>query len=122
MTRKKTKDALDLIRRDVGNDKSFRALVDLEKQNAQVARLIFQSRTEAGLTQKRLAELADTTQPVIARLEDADYEGHSLTMLRRIAEALNRQVEVRFVAPNRRQRAQPHTWGRVAARRVAKLG
>ncbi len=106
MIRKKTKDALELIRRDVGNDRSFRALVDTEKQNAQVARMIFEARTKAGLTQKRLADLADTTQPVIARLEDADYEGHSLNMLRRIAEALDRQVEVRFVVPKRRQRAQ----------------
>ena len=29
--------------------------------------------------------------------EDADYEGHSVAMLRRIAAALNRRVEIRFV-------------------------
>ncbi len=34
---------------------------------------------------------------VICRLEDADYEGHSLPMLNRIAEAMNRRVEIRFV-------------------------
>jgi hypothetical protein len=34
---------------------------------------------------------------VICRLEDADYEGHSVSMLRRIATALNRRVEIRFV-------------------------
>jgi ribosome-binding protein aMBF1 (putative translation factor) len=101
MTRKKTKNARELIRRDVGRDKSFRALVDEEKLNAQVARLIFEARTKAGLTQKALADLADTTQPVIARLEDADYEGHSLTMLRRIAVALHRRLDVRFVGPRR---------------------
>jgi hypothetical protein len=33
---------------------------------------------------------------VISRLEDADYEGHSLPMLRRIAAALGKRVEVRF--------------------------
>lgn len=38
-----------------------------------------------------------STQSVIARLEDADYGGHSLTMLRRIAEAIGYDVEVRFV-------------------------
>jgi hypothetical protein len=31
-------------------------------------------------------------------LEDADYEGHSLAMLNRIAEALDRRVEIRFIA------------------------
>jgi hypothetical protein len=39
---------------------------------------------------------------VICRLEDADYEGHSLTMLYRIAAALNHRVEVRFVSAARR--------------------
>ena len=55
--------------------------------NARVAQLIYEARAEAGLTQRQLADLAGTKQPVIARLEDSDYEGHSLTMLNRIAEA-----------------------------------
>jgi hypothetical protein len=33
---------------------------------------------------------------VISRLEDADYDGHSLKMLLRIAAALNQQLEVHF--------------------------
>jgi hypothetical protein len=36
-----------------------------------------------------------TTQSVISRLEDADYEGHSLAMLRRIARAVGYVVQVR---------------------------
>jgi hypothetical protein len=42
-----------------------------------------------------------TTASVISRLEDADYEGHSLAMLRRIAAALNKRVEIRFVRVRR---------------------
>ena len=38
-----------------------------------------------------------THQPVVARLEDADYDGHSLAMLKRIAGALNKRLQVRFV-------------------------
>ncbi len=68
-----------------------------ETVNAQVARMIYEARTAAGLTQKQLADLLGTQQSAIARLEDADYEGHSLGMLRRIAEALNQTLEVRFV-------------------------
>jgi len=45
-----------------------------------------------------LARLVGTTASVICRLEDADYEGHSLAMLRRIAEALDKRVEIRFVS------------------------
>jgi transcriptional regulator with XRE-family HTH domain len=53
---------------------------------------------KAGLTQGELAKLIGTTASVISRLEDADYEGHSLAMLRRIAAALNKRVEIRFVS------------------------
>lgn len=59
--------------------------------------MIFDARNKAGLTQKDLAKLVGTTQSVIARLEDADYEGHSLSMLSRIAAALNKRVDIRIV-------------------------
>ncbi len=41
-------------------------------------------REDAGLTQTELAKKVGTTQSVIARLEDAEYSGHSLTMFERI--------------------------------------
>jgi hypothetical protein len=44
-----------------------------------------------------LADLVGTTASAICRLEDADYEGHSLAMLNRIAAALKQRVEIRFV-------------------------
>ena len=59
-----------------------------------MARTIYELRTEARLTQGQLAELAGTTQSVISRLEDEDYEGHSLTMLNRIAAVLNRKMTI----------------------------
>ena len=31
-------------------------------------------------------------------LEDADYDGHSLSMLQKIADALNQKVEIKFSA------------------------
>ena len=68
-----------------------------ELLNARVARKLYDLRTEAGLTQKELADRVDTTASVISRLEDADYEGHSLSMLRRIARALDQEVQIRFV-------------------------
>jgi transcriptional regulator with XRE-family HTH domain len=54
-------------------------------------------RTKAGLSQRQLAKLVGTTASVICLLEDADYQGHSLSMLRRIAAALNHRVEIRFM-------------------------
>ena len=97
---KKTRDANEILERLTGDDPELREMIAEESVNAQVARMIYEARAAAGLTQKQLADLLGTQQSVIARLEDADYEGHSLGMLRRIAEALDQKLEVRFV-PNR---------------------
>lgn len=105
MPRPRKDNALDSLDRMIGKDRSLRALIDEEVFNAEVASLIYRARTHAGLTQAQLARLIGTTQPTIARLEDADYSGHSLTMLRRIAAALSRRVELRFVPLRRRPRA-----------------
>ena len=97
---KKTRSAIEILERLTGDDPELHEMIAEETVNAQVARIVYEARTAAGLTQKQLADLVDTQQSTIARLEDADYEGHSLSMLRRIAEALDQRLEVRFV-PNR---------------------
>jgi ribosome-binding protein aMBF1 (putative translation factor) len=94
----KTKNALKIIDRRVGQDKELRDLIAEETINVRIARMIYDARSKAGLTQKELAKLVGTTQSVIARLEDAGYEGHSLSMLNRIATALNKWVDIRFLA------------------------
>jgi ribosome-binding protein aMBF1 (putative translation factor) len=92
---KRTSDAVRILhQRYVGEDLQRKASLEQERVNAQVARTIFELRKQAGLSQKELAERVQTTQSVISRLEDADYEGHSLSMLSRIAEALNQQLQV----------------------------
>ena len=75
------------------------AEIEDARASAAVARNVYELRTRAKLTQKELAARVGTTPSVISRLEDDDYDGHSLAMLRRIAAALNKRVEVRFVAP-----------------------
>lgn len=92
---RKTSNAVRILhRRYVGEDLRRKASLEQERVNAEVARTIFELREQAGLSQKDLAERVQTTQSVISRLEDADYEGHSLSMLNRIAKALNQQVQV----------------------------
>ena len=73
------------------------ASLEEELANAELARKLYELRTKARLSQRQLAAMVGTTASVICRLEDADYEGHSLAMLKRIAEALHRRVEIRFV-------------------------
>jgi transcriptional regulator with XRE-family HTH domain len=83
--------------RMIGDDPALRAAADRAFEDAVIGMLIYNARTAAGLTQSQLAKLIGSNQAVISRLEDADYEGHSLTMLRRIAHALGKKIEIRFV-------------------------
>ena len=92
---------MKILDRITGDDAELRAIIHQETVNVHVARLIYDARTQAGLTQEQLAERVGTRQPVIARLEDADYEGHSLTMLQRIGAALNLALDIRFVSTGR---------------------
>lgn len=96
--RKPTTDAVAILHRRHYEGRPDRvAALEQARANDDVARKIVALRTEAGLSQRQLAKLVGTTASVICRLEDADYEGHSLAMLHRIAVALNRRVEIRFV-------------------------
>lgn len=98
MAKKKTNKTVKVLQdRYIGDDVKRKASLEEERLSAQVARTIYQMRAESGFTQKQLADLIGTTQSVISRLEDADYEGHSLSMVTRIAEALERKVKVQLV-------------------------
>jgi ribosome-binding protein aMBF1 (putative translation factor) len=92
-----TRDALKILEKVTGNNEAVKTGIAQAKINFEVAQMIYDARTKAGLSQGELAALIGSKQPVIARLEDADYEGHSLTMLQRIAAALEQRLELRFV-------------------------
>jgi len=97
--RKPTTDAVEIIHRRYFAGRPERlAELEEERANADVARRIRTLREKAGMTQAQLADAVGTTASVISRLEDADYEGHSLSMLRRIAGALDKRIEIRFVS------------------------
>jgi len=85
--------------KDEGFAKRFRRAGKAWDVALQIAAL----RKEAGLSQKELAKRVGTTQQQICRLESPAYEGHSLSMLRRVAEALNAQVRV-ILEPAQRPR------------------
>jgi DNA-binding XRE family transcriptional regulator len=96
--RKPTRDALEIMDPRYYEGRPDR-IAELEeaRANDEVARKIYELRKKANLSQRQLAKLVGTTASVICLLEDAEYQGHSLSMLRRIAKALNRRVEIRFV-------------------------
>jgi DNA-binding XRE family transcriptional regulator len=90
--------------RYIGDDTERIAEYEQAAADVDVARAIYDMRAQAGLTQRQLAKKVGTTASAICRLEDADYEGHSLAMLRRVAEALGKRIEIRFVAAKRPRR------------------
>jgi len=94
---KKEESGMDLLRkRYVKGDARLEQYIADERERLDIAELIYNARFEAGLTQTELAKLVGTTTSVISRLEDSDYEGHSMNMLKRIASALGKNIRVEF--------------------------
>lgn len=107
--KRRTKSALEILhKRYIEGDPERKVEIQQERVNSEIARLIYDLRKNAGLTQKQMAELIGTTQSVISRLEDADYEGHSFSMLERIAKALNKKIQLSYVADNSKSETMRH--------------
>lgn len=66
------------------------------EQDLALGQLIYDLRTEAGLSQRELAERMGTTQSVISRLEEGGGARHRIDTLGRVATALGRHLVVSF--------------------------
>jgi transcriptional regulator with XRE-family HTH domain len=71
------------------------ARIEVEHDLA-LGQLIYDLRTEAGFSQRELAERMGTTQSVISRLEEGGGARNRLDTLARVATALNRHLVVSF--------------------------
>ncbi|TRT70057.1 MAG: transcriptional regulator [Microcystis sp. M_OC_Ca_00000000_S217Cul] len=80
----KTTDAIKIIHQIIADDPTIQEQIALESINAEIAQLIYDSRTKAGLTQQQLADLIHVEKSVIEDLEDADYQDNPLIMLQKI--------------------------------------
>jgi len=99
--KKTTTNAVKILhKRYIGTKGKRLESLERERENLNIAEQIYNLRTQAGLSQKQLADLVGTTQSVISRLEDADYDGHSLAMLRKIGMGLHQRIHVQFVPAN----------------------
>lgn len=81
---------------DQMKDPAFAARFKHAGEAWDVALQIASLREQAGLSQKDLAKILKTSQQQISRLESPNYEGHSLSALRRVADALHAKVRVIF--------------------------
>ena len=103
----RTRNFADVLRKELAADPALAKRVSEEWFNADIAQKVYDARTGAGLTQKKLAERCGTRQSVISRIEDADYDGHSLGLLKRIAEALGRTLRVEMCGQSHAANGKP---------------
>jgi transcriptional regulator with XRE-family HTH domain len=68
------------------------------EQDLAMGQLIYDLRTQAGLSQRALADRMGTTQSVISRLEEGGGTRNRLDTLARVAIALGRHLVVSFPA------------------------
>lgn len=95
--KKPTSDAVEIMhRRFIKGNKRRLKYIEKERERVKIAQKIYELRTQAGLTQKQLADIIGTRQSVISRLEDADYRGYKIKTLEKIAEALNYHLKLDF--------------------------
>ena len=89
-----TKTNFDQYLAEQMRDPAFAARFEEAGEAWDVALQISALRQQAGISQKELARRLKTSQQQISRLESPGYEGHSLSMLRRVAKALSAKVRV----------------------------
>ena len=86
----------DTYLEDQLKDKDFAARFKKAGEAWDVALQLAALRKESGLSQKELARRVGTSQQQISRLESPSYEGHSLSMLRRVSEVLGATLHVKI--------------------------
>lgn len=85
------------IERRRQQDEAYRQAFDAARDATLVSRQLRELRKARGLTQAQVAKLAGTTQQVVSRLEHPSYDGHSMSLLRRVVMALGGRLEVKIL-------------------------
>lgn len=80
------------------NDRKYRQAFFLAESSALIAKQLIQLRKRRGLNQTEVADILETGQPAISRVERADYRNWSFNTLRRLAEALDARLRV-YIEP-----------------------
>lgn len=75
----------------------FDAALEEEETRLRIAELVYQARTEAGLTQTALAARVGTNQSAISAIENGS-QMPTIPTLRRIAHAVDRQLNIELAA------------------------
>src|SRR3954471_13472550 len=95
--KERTSSAREILRRRLYDGKPDRiAEREQTRREMSLGMKIRHLREEAGMTQKQLAAKIGTQPSAISRIEDADYDGHSISLLQKVADALNMRLLIDF--------------------------
>lgn len=86
----------DRLKEDM-KDPHFKKAFDEEEILSSIAIQIAKTREAHGISQKELAERLHTTQQTVSRLENPDNKSYSIATLIKLARALHKNLQVRFV-------------------------
>ena len=100
----KRKTNFDLYLEEQLKDRDFAERFKRAGEAWDVAIKLASLRKASGLSQKELAKRVGTSQQQISRLESPSYEGHSLSMLRRVAEVLGATVHIELLRGKQQSR------------------
>ena len=90
-----TRDAVEIMDRIFGaDDPDWERRCLEEEVKARIGQVVYALRADASLTQTQLADMIGTTQEVISKVENADYDGSALEMLFRVCVALKKRFTV----------------------------
>ncbi|MBM9575545.1 helix-turn-helix domain-containing protein [Leptospira sp. 201903070] len=95
----KTKDFDSLLSKELKN-KDFKKEYEVLSNEFTLAKEIIKLRKKRNLTQKDLAEKIGTSQPAIARIESGNYKNLSLSLINRLAKALDAEPVIHLKSKN----------------------
>ena len=101
----KNKTNFDIFLEEQLQNSEFKKRFEQAGEAWEVAIQLTALRKARGLSQKQLADKIGTSQQQISRLESPSYQGHSLSMLRRVVEALGGSLKVEILL--KAQKAEP---------------
>ncbi len=93
----KIKTATKILDESASHTLDIQQEVARQRLNLECSQLIYKLRKNAGMSQKDLATLVGTSQSAIARLENSDYDGRTLTMMMKIASSLGFRLELNLI-------------------------
>ncbi len=74
-------------------------MVAAEELKMQIGQAVHDLRNKVGLSQADLAKLTNTNQSIISKVENADYDGNAIEILRRVCFALHSKISIQCTMP-----------------------